>query len=248
MSAPIVGGGVGAWTLHRSSRSGAEYYFHGPTKRSLYRDAALPFGWAWSKASEAAPRVYTNLLTDAQQSTLPTAAASAGAAADSSRAAKRPRPADDGAIDAGAASNPVSGGAPAAATAAAAAAAPAGERVAHLALPPPPAPMSTQFGFCDEAPPCLSRVAATAEDGSDGPFFGAPHRLILRQLVKSAAARHAAENAALAKALVRQSGRDAAAAAAEVAARALIFVDIGAGAGGATRVMLDGGGPSAQVR
>lgn len=66
----------GAWALQDSrSNPGKKYYFNTVTSKSLWYDETLPAGWAWGKASEAAPRFYVNLWTGDNQEARPSVAA-----------------------------------------------------------------------------------------------------------------------------------------------------------------------------
>ena len=278
MSVSGVGGvgiGIGAWELHRSSRTGTDYYYHVPTKTSLWRDPDLPHGWAWSRTSETAPKLYTNLLTGATQSSIPTIAPiDREEESDSRRSGvKRAR------IDSGGTIAPTATSISSTALISPTIILTPGILDSTHPLPRLPTLMDEitgapipglGMGFCDEAPPCLSRVEAavtalsirttstTTASGSNssssdhrvvsrgGTFFGDEHLLILQQLVRAAVSRHTLEGIAMMKALETR-GRDAAEAAAEAAARTLVLIDIGAGAGVSTAAMLDCGGSSAQI-
>ena len=277
-------GNIGLWELHRSSRTGSEYFYNTRTKASLWRDPELPRGWAWSRTSDAAPKLYTCLISGATQFTLPlvaVAVAIAVAAADidvdAVRVAKRARTGTTVSED----YNVV-----AAANTATTTTNTTTTTTVGMLDPscPPPRPTTRiddkgglcVMGFCAEAPPCLARVQAAAARAAAasvvgvggvgvgtagalgagiggvggvagvGSFFGNEHALILRQLVRTAVGRHAAEGAAMAKALETR-GRDASEALSEAAARTLVLVDIGAGAGVSTALMLEAGGTAAQV-
>ena len=250
---------VGAWELLRSTRTGASYWHNSSTRSSLWHDATLPAGWAWSRASDTAPREFTNLLTGARQSTAPAAAAVESSPAPDADPPKKRARVDDGAGaggGAGASDTPIP-------------AQRGGALVAGRALPRMPALVQRVpraagddddgdapeyeplpclgMGFCPEAPPCLAAAgSAGAAATVSTPYFGAEHLLVLRQVCRVAAARHAAHVAAFVRAL-QGIGRDAATAAEEGAQKSLHIVDVGAGGGASTAALLEACGASAQV-
>jgi hypothetical protein len=83
---------VGAWDVCVSKSSGKRYFYHAATKASLWSDDALPFGWGWGKASEAAPKFFQNLFTGERTAAAPTAAAAAAPPSSSSSSSSSAAP------------------------------------------------------------------------------------------------------------------------------------------------------------
>jgi hypothetical protein len=220
------------WTLNVSSKTGIEYYFNPHSKRSLWRDPALPAGWAWERAGASAPKTFEHLATGERRPSPPPLGAAPAAAADAAAAVAAP---------AAASPNPPKRArteAPAPAAASAPAAALPGAAVPGRALPSLPGFTDTNgqplpslcLGFCEEAPACLAGCPRPA----GGVFFGDAHTFLLRQLVRAAVARHGAQQAALQQRAVAAGRRDA-----TEGAERMVLLDVGAGGGASTAFLLD---------
>jgi hypothetical protein len=202
------------WTLNVSSKTGISYYYNSSTKRSLWKDDALPPGWAWERATASAPKEFVSLVTG-------------------ERRASPPGPAD--AVSAGATAAAATS-APAPAAKRARVEAPAAPVRSLPALPtfvgPEGQPLpSLCLGFCEEAPACLAGAPPRATGSA---FFGDAHTFLLRQLVRAAVARHGAQQAALQQRAVAAGRRDA-----SEGAERLVLLDVGAGGGASTAFLLE---------
>ena len=251
---------VGAWDVCVSKSSGRRYYYHAATKASLWSDDALPAGWGWGKASEAAPKFFQNLYTGERTATAPTAAAAPPSTTTSSSSSapslKRPRAEE--------------------------------QQQQQQQRPLPRLPELTQqelscglASWPEVAPPSImgavrkssgSGSAAPPPPPPETPYFTACHTFMLRQLMRAALQRHSfreQQSARLRAALLERhkeesagaggegqgageeeeeeggdddgdaaAARQAAAAAAAPPASRLTIIDLGAGAGTATEFFL----------
>ena len=60
------------WVLQQSRKTGASYFWHAATSRSLWHDATLPLGWGWEAAGPGAPREFVHLATLERRTERPT--------------------------------------------------------------------------------------------------------------------------------------------------------------------------------